>query len=61
MIVEMIRARHDDGPRGQFVGMYANGWTRSAGANGRKAIALFLDEAAQRGLIPRVKPEYQEY
>lgn len=45
----------------QFVGMYVDGWTRSAGAKGRKAIALFLDEAAQRGLIPRVKPEYQEY
>ena len=45
----------------QFVGMYVNDSSRSAGAKGRKAIALFLAEAAQRGLIPRVKPEYQEY
>jgi 1,4-dihydroxy-6-naphthoate synthase len=45
----------------RFVGMYVNGWTRSAGEKGRKAIALFLREAAQRGLIPSVKPEYQEY
>jgi hypothetical protein len=24
-------------------------------------VALFLKEAAQRGLVPNVKPEYQEY
>ena len=44
-----------------FVGMYVNGWTRSVGEKGRAAVALFLREAAERGLLPRVKPEYQEY
>ncbi len=44
-----------------FVGMYVNGWTRSVGAEGRKAVALFLGEAADRGLVPRIEPEYQEY
>ena len=43
-----------------FVGMYVNDWTRELGAKGRKAVALFLSEAAQRGLVPKVKPEYQE-
>ena len=43
-----------------FVGMYVNDWTRELGPKGRKAVALFLQEAADRGLIPRVKPEYQE-
>ncbi len=50
------RARAD-----RFVGMYVNGWTRKLGDMGRKAVALFLAEAAQRGLVPKVKPEYQEY
>jgi 1,4-dihydroxy-6-naphthoate synthase len=45
----------------RFVGMYVNAWTRSAGERGRKAIALLLAEAAERGLVPRVKPQYQEY
>ena len=45
----------------QFVGMYVNGWTRSAGDKGRAAVALLLSEAAERGLVPRVKPQYQEY
>ena len=45
----------------RFVGMYVNGWTRSAGERGRRAIALLLAEAAERGLVPRVKPRYQEY
>jgi 1,4-dihydroxy-6-naphthoate synthase len=43
-----------------FVGMYVNDWTRELGARGREAIALFLAEAAERGLVPRVIPEYQE-
>lgn len=43
-----------------FVGMYVNEWTRSVGEKGRRAVALFLSEAADRGLIPRVRPEYQE-
>jgi 1,4-dihydroxy-6-naphthoate synthase len=41
-----------------FVGMYVNGWTRSVGDQGRQAVARFLSEAAERGLIPAVKPEY---
>jgi 1,4-dihydroxy-6-naphthoate synthase len=45
----------------RFVGMYVNELTRSAGERGRRAIALFLAEAADRGLLPRVKPQYQEY
>jgi 1,4-dihydroxy-6-naphthoate synthase len=44
-----------------FVGMYVNGWTRSVGVEGRAAVALFLSEAAERGLVPSVKPEYQDY
>jgi 1,4-dihydroxy-6-naphthoate synthase len=44
----------------KFVGMYVNEWTRSVGEKGRRAVALFLSEAADRGLIPRVRPEYQE-
>jgi 1,4-dihydroxy-6-naphthoate synthase len=44
----------------QFVGMYVNEWTRELGERGRLAVARFLKDAADRGLIPRVKPEYQE-
>jgi 1,4-dihydroxy-6-naphthoate synthase len=43
-----------------FVGMYVNAWTRTLGEKGRKAVALFLREAAERGLVPAVKPQYQE-
>src|SRR5512142_2606548 len=43
-----------------FVGMYVNDWTRTLGEKGRRAVALFLKEASQRGLIPAVKPQYQE-
>ncbi len=50
----------DRGRADTFVGMYVNDWTRELGPKGRKAVALFLQEAADRGLIPRVKPEYQE-
>jgi 1,4-dihydroxy-6-naphthoate synthase len=50
------RARAD-----RFVGMYVNDWTRKLGDRGRRAVALLLSEAAARGLLPRVKPEYQEY
>jgi 5,8-dihydroxy-2-naphthoate synthase len=45
----------------RFVGMYVNEWTRTAGDKGRRAVALLLAEAAERGLVPRVKPSYQEY
>ena len=43
-----------------FVGMYVNEWTRELGPKGRKAVELFLSESADRGLVPRVTPEYQE-
>ncbi len=43
-----------------FVGMYVNEWTRDLGPRGRQAVELFLAEAADKGLVPRVKPEYQE-
>ncbi len=49
------RARADT-----FVGMYVNEWTRELGPRGREAVRFFLAEAADRGLVPRVKPEYQE-
>jgi 1,4-dihydroxy-6-naphthoate synthase len=44
----------------QFVGMYVNEWTRELGPRGREAVARFLGEAADRGLVPRVAIEYQE-
>jgi 1,4-dihydroxy-6-naphthoate synthase len=51
----------DRGRADTFVGMYVNDWTRSVGRKGREAVALFLGEAAERGLVPRVEPEYQGY
>jgi 1,4-dihydroxy-6-naphthoate synthase len=50
-------------PRDQadtFVGMYVNDWTRELGPRGREAVARFLGEAADAGLLPRVRIEYQE-
>jgi 1,4-dihydroxy-6-naphthoate synthase len=44
----------------QFVGMYVNDWTRDVGPRGREAVRLFLSEAADLGLVPRVAPEFQE-
>jgi 1,4-dihydroxy-6-naphthoate synthase len=43
----------------QFVGMYVNEWTRDLGPRGRQAVATFLKESADRGLIQRVTPEFQ--
>ena len=43
-----------------FVGMYVNDWTRELGPKGREAVARFLGEAADAGLVPRVAIEYQE-
>ncbi|HYG68018.1 MAG TPA: MqnA/MqnD/SBP family protein, partial [Anaeromyxobacteraceae bacterium] len=43
-----------------FVGMYVNDWTRELGPRGRRAVELFLSESADRGLVPRVKVEFQE-
>lgn len=37
-----------------FVGMYVNHWTIDMGEAGRRSIQLFLDRAAERGLIPPV-------
>jgi 1,4-dihydroxy-6-naphthoate synthase len=44
----------------QFVGMYVNEWTRDVGPRGREAVRLFLDEAAAKGLIPKVTAEFQD-
>ena len=44
----------------RFVGMYVNEWTRDAGPKGKEAVRLFLSEAADLGLVPRVTPEFQE-
>ncbi len=44
----------------RFVGMYVNEWTRDVGPRGREAVARFLGEAADRGLLPRFTPEFQE-
>ena len=44
----------------RFVGMYVNDWTRELGQRGRAAVALFLGSAFDRGLLPRVRIEYQE-
>ena len=44
----------------RFVGMYVNGWTRDLGQKGREAVALFLGAAFDRGLLPRVRIDYQE-
>jgi 1,4-dihydroxy-6-naphthoate synthase len=44
----------------RFVGMYVNDWTLDVGPRGREAVRLFLSEAADLGLVPRVTPEFQE-
>ncbi len=36
----------------QFVGMYVNEWTLDYGADGRRAVKLFLERGHQQGLIP---------
>jgi 1,4-dihydroxy-6-naphthoate synthase len=50
----------DRGKADRFVGMYVNGWTRELGAKGREAVSLFLGAAFDRGLLPRVRLEYQD-
>lgn len=42
----------------RFVGMYVNDWTRGYGEKGRRAVELFLGEAAAAGLVPRVRVEF---
>jgi 1,4-dihydroxy-6-naphthoate synthase len=44
----------------RFVGMYVNDWTRRLGEQGREAVAALLRAAFDRGLLPRVRIEYQE-
>ena len=44
----------------RFVGMYVNGWTQALGPRGRQAVATFLEAAFDRGLLRRVRIEYQE-
>lgn len=44
----------------RFVGMYVNDWTRRLGPKGREAVAVFLNAAFDRGLLPRVRIEYQD-
>ena len=43
----------------RVVGLYVNDWTRSLGGRGREAVARFLGEAMERGLVPRVELAYQ--
>jgi 1,4-dihydroxy-6-naphthoate synthase len=50
----------DRGKADTFVGMYVNAWTQELGARGREAVARFLGEAADAGLVPRVAIGYQE-
>ncbi|HEX6543399.1 MAG TPA: MqnA/MqnD/SBP family protein [Ktedonobacterales bacterium] len=40
----------------QFVGMYVNDWTVDMGERGQRSIRLFLQEAAERGVIPHEVP-----
>jgi len=39
-----------------FVGMYVNHWTLDYGQQGRQAVRLLLEEAADAGLVPRTGP-----
>jgi 1,4-dihydroxy-6-naphthoate synthase len=52
---DLERAKAD-----RFVDMYVNDWTRDVGPRGKEAVRLFLSEAANLGLVPRVVPEFQE-
>jgi 1,4-dihydroxy-6-naphthoate synthase len=40
----------------RFVGMYVNDWTLDMGEKGRRSIEIFLQRAADAGLIPNVLP-----
>ena len=44
----------DRGKADTFVGMYVNERTVDLGSDGRRSIQLFLDRAAEEGLIPAV-------
>ncbi len=46
----------DDALTDKFVAMYVNKYTEDFGPRGRKAVELFLQEAAAKGLIPPVGP-----
>ena len=48
------RGIEDDPVRSdRFVGMYVNHWTQDYGPEGRKAVQLLLDRAADAGIIPQ--------
>ncbi len=48
------RGIEDDPVRSdRFVGMYVNHWTQDYGPEGRRAVQLLLDRAADAGLIPQ--------
>ena len=49
----------DDRQADQFVGMYVNDWTLDFGPRGREAVALFLAEGHEAGVLPElVVPEF---
>jgi 1,4-dihydroxy-6-naphthoate synthase len=51
----------DDAQTDEFVGMYVNSRTLDYGADGRRAVQLFLDRGFEAGLIPhRVAVEYAD-
>ena len=41
-----------------FVGMYVNQWTVDYGPVGRRAVQTLLDQAAARGLVPKITVEF---
>jgi 1,4-dihydroxy-6-naphthoate synthase len=49
----------DNAQADKFVGMYVNDWTLDFGARGRQAVAEFLAEGHQAGILPEpVVPEF---
>ncbi len=46
----------DPGTADTFVGMYVNNWTVDMGEPGKRSIQMFLDRAAEQGLIAPVGP-----
>ncbi len=40
----------------KFVGMYVNRYTEDFGERGRKAVEVFLQRCAEKGLVPPLKP-----
>jgi 1,4-dihydroxy-6-naphthoate synthase len=51
----------NDAQADEFVGMYVNDWTLNFGPRGREAVALFLKEGYEAGVLPKlVAPEFIE-